>query len=150
GRRYVSGSGFACGAPRAVPWDPGWGPGVRGAMSPPGLPAGGFDASGVEPAAQHSVAGVSRSASSIAGHMVDFAPAGWNVAARDEATTVAQGDGLALVRGEAALGRTEFDDAAVGVEADVLGAASAGELFHAGEGDGVVDAVDPADTAAAG
>src|SRR5690554_1657489 len=60
--------------------------------------------------------------------VVDLTPGGRDAAAGDHATAVAQGDRPSLLRGEAALRRTEFDDATVVVDDDALHPSRAGEL----------------------
>src|SRR5690554_1569405 len=94
----------ACRSPWCVPQDPGRCFDLGCSLSHADLPAGGVDGSVVEPAQENTVAGVGRSALGIRYDVVDFAPAGGNLAAGDEASAVAQGDGLALVGCEAALG----------------------------------------------
>ncbi|KRC61376.1 hypothetical protein ASE14_10845 [Agromyces sp. Root81] len=72
---------------------------------------------------------------------MDLAPRGGHGAAGDEASAVAEGDGAALVRGEAALGRAQAEDAARVVVDDGLDAAGADHVPCGAERDGQLDAV---------
>src|SRR6187431_3022974 len=69
----------------------------------PDLPAAEVDESVVEPAEQHTIVGVRRSAIDVLLDVVDFTPAGRHTTARDDAAAVAQGDRAALVPIEHAL-----------------------------------------------
>ena len=70
----------------------------------------------VPPAQQDAVVGVGWPTSGVFCVVVDLAPARWHCAARDDASTVSQGDRLALVLVEDAVGDTELQNSAgVGV-----------------------------------
>lgn len=76
----------------------------------------------MEPAQEHAVVGVRRSAAGVVGRVMDLAPGRGDVASRDDASAVPRDDRAPLVRREDALWSAEFDDAAVGVENKALDA----------------------------
>jgi hypothetical protein len=58
----------------------------------------------MKPAQEHTVVGVRFATDSIRFDVVDFAPASGNLATRNQATTIAERDRPAQLRGEATLG----------------------------------------------
>ena len=72
------------------------------------------------PAEENPVVGVRRAAARVLDHVVDFAPLGSDVAARDDAATVAKADGTPLVVAEHPFQRAELHDPACVVEHNPL------------------------------
>src|SRR5690554_7629578 len=87
--------------PLAVALEPGGSFHMRRPVDHADVPTGGPDGAVVEPAQQHPVVGMSRPAFGVRDDVVDLGGRGGDGAAGDDAATIAEGDCLALVRGEA-------------------------------------------------
>ena len=90
-------AGFGGGSPSSGVVEPGWCLHFGDAVVHPDSPAHGVDESVVVPAEQHPVIGVRRAALRVLLDVVDFAPAGGDTAAGDDAPAVAERDRAALV-----------------------------------------------------
>ena len=91
------------------------------------------------PSEENPVVGVRRAAARVLDHVVDFAPLGSDVAARDDAATVAKADGTPLVVAEHPFQRAELHDPACVVEHNPLHPSGASDVPRSGQRDRLGD-----------
>ena len=102
------------------------------------------------PAQQDAVVGVGWPTAGVFCVVVDLAPARWHCAARDDASTVSQGDRLALVLVEDPIGDAELHDPPGVVVEHALDATAAESLARNTDAGGLVGTVDHREPGARG
>ena len=102
----------------------------------------------VMPAEHHSVVDVGRPTTGMFVNVVDFAPLGGDVAARDDASAVAQGDRPPLMVCEDALEGAERQHPPRGIERDALHRTRTGDVACRGERDRLIASADVGEAAA--